>query len=113
MNFMAYDQELADRIRDLIADADDVTEQRMFGGLAFLVSGNMAVAASGQGGLLVRVDADEAEALTDSERVTPMVMRGREMPGWLRVATVGEDRELGEWVSRGVACARSLPPKRN
>jgi hypothetical protein len=108
---MAYDQELADRIRDLVAGEDGLTQQPMFGGLAFLINGNMAVAASGQGGLLVRVNVDAADAWIDGERVTPMVMRGREMRGWLRVVTDPAGRELEQWVSRGIAYARSLPPK--
>ena len=80
----------------------------MFGGLAFLVDGNMAVAASGQGGLLVRVDPDESEAIVASTRAEPMEMRGRQMAGWLRVEA-GDD--LPEWVERGFSYARSLPPK--
>jgi hypothetical protein len=108
---MAYDQELAERIRELIAAEEGVTEQRMFGGLAFLVGGNMAVAASGQGGLLVRVNPDESDTLIDGEHVTPMVMRGREMLGWLHVVGEAAERELEQWVARGVAYARSLPPK--
>lgn len=108
---MPYDQALADRICDLVTGEEGLTQQRMFGGLAFLVNGNMAVGASGQGGLLVRVDADEAQAWIDDERVVPMVMRGREMRGWLRIVSDLTDPELEEWVSRGVAYARSLPPK--
>jgi TfoX/Sxy family transcriptional regulator of competence genes len=114
---MAYDEELADRIRDLVAGEERVSEQRMFGGLAFLVNGNMAVAASGEGGLLVRVDPAAADEWIDGDGVAPMVMRGREMKGWLRVRTgldaEGIDAEgLEVWVSRGVTHARSLPPKR-
>ncbi len=111
MGSMAYDQELADRIHDLVAGEDGLTRQRMFGGMAFLIGGNMAVAASGQGGLLVRVDPNESGAWIDGERVTPMVMRGREMRGWLHVVDDLTDPELEQWVSRGVAYARSLPPK--
>ena len=110
---MAYDEELADRIRELIADVPAVTEQRMFGGLGFMVGGNMAVAASGQGGLLVRVDPDETDALVAQPHASRMEMRGREMNGWLRVdadGVRGED-ELASWVRRGAAYARSLPPK--
>ena len=111
---MAYDEDLADRIRRLIADEEGVTEQRMFGGLAFLIGGNMSVAASGQGGLLVRVDPDEGETLLAEPHVHPMEMRGRSMSGWLRVGTdaVQTRDELDPWVRRGVAYARSLPPKR-
>ena len=111
---MAYDYELADRIRELIAGEEGVTEQRMFGGLAFLINGNMSVAASGQGGLLVRVNPEETDALVDDERVRPMVMRGREMRGWLQVHTdaVSAASQLELWVTRGVSYARSLPDKR-
>ena len=110
---MAYDEELAARIRDLVAGERDLTEKKMFGGLAFLVGGNMAVAASGQGGLLVRVDPEESDALAASSSARPMEMRGREMAGWLRVeaADVETDEELTAWVERGVAFARSLPAK--
>lgn len=110
---MSYDHELADRIRDLIADDLGVTEQRMFGGLAFLINGNMAVAASGQGGLLVRVNPEETESLADGERITPMVMRGREMRGWLLVdtAAVRTASQLEQWVAHGVTYAHSLPAK--
>ncbi|HEU4656622.1 MAG TPA: TfoX/Sxy family protein [Capillimicrobium sp.] len=110
---MAYDEDLANRIRELIADERDVTEQRMFGGLAFLVGGNMAVAASGEGGVLVRVDPEEGEALAARDHASPMVMRGREMRGWLRVDADGvrTKRQLEPWVRRGVAYARALPPK--
>jgi hypothetical protein len=110
---MAYDHELADRIRELVAGEAGVAEQRMFGGLAFLVNGNMSVAASGQGGLLVRMKPEEADGLIDDERVRPMVMREREMRGWLQVdtAAVGGSRQLEQWVARGVSYARSLPAK--
>jgi hypothetical protein len=111
---MGYDHELADRIRELVAGAEGVVEQRMFGGLAFLINGNMSVAASGQGGLLVRVNPDETDSLVDGELVTPMVMRGREMRGWLHVdaAAVAAAGQLEQWVARGVTYARSLPAKR-
>ena len=110
---MAYDEELADRIRELVAAEADLTEKRMFGGLAFLIGGNMAVSASGQGGLMVRVDPAETEALVAEPHARPMVMRGRAMDGWLRVDEegVGTKRELERWVARGVAYARSLPVK--
>lgn len=110
---MAYDEDLANRIRELLADERGVAEQRMFGGLAFLVGGHMAVAASGQGGLLVRVDPAESESLRARPHVEPMVMRGREMAGWLRVAPEGArtKRQLEGWVTRGTRYARSLPPK--
>ena len=106
---MAYDEALAARIRELLAGEDGLTEKKMFGGLAFLIGGNMAVAASGQGGLLVRVDPAEGERLVGTTDARPMEMRGREMAGWLRVDPPG--REVAQWVERGVAYARTLPPK--
>ncbi|HEY3550440.1 MAG TPA: TfoX/Sxy family protein [Gaiellaceae bacterium] len=110
---MAYDEELAGRIRVLVGDRADLTEQKMFGGLAFLIGGNMAIAASGQGGILVRVDPDRSEELVATTPAEPMEMRGRQMAGWLRVDTadVAGDAALGEWVERGTAYAASLPPK--
>ena len=111
---MAYDEELAQRIRELIGAEPKLTEQKMFGGLAFLIGRNMAVAASGQGGLLVRVDPAESEKLTATTRATPMVMRGRPMEGWLRVAPgdVQTKRQLRKWVELGTSYARSLPLKK-
>jgi TfoX/Sxy family transcriptional regulator of competence genes len=111
---MAYDEDLANRIRELIAGEPDVTEMRMFGGLAFLLGGNMSVAASGQGGLMVRVDPEETAALVSRPHVRSFEMRGRAMQGWLRVDAEGlrTKRQLEPWVRRGVAFARSLPPKR-
>jgi TfoX/Sxy family transcriptional regulator of competence genes len=111
---MAYDEDLADRIRELIADEADLTERKMFGGLAFLVGGNMAVAASGQGGVLVRVDPAESAALVATTSARPMEMRGREMQGWLRVGPEGlrTRRHLAKWVELGTTYARSLPAKR-
>lgn len=111
---MAYDAALAERIRELIAGERDVTEQRMFGGLAFLVGGNMSVAASGQGGLLVRLDPEDTDALLTKPHAQPFEMRGRPMRGWLRVDAEGvrTKRQLAPWVNRGFAYARSLPPKR-
>ena len=111
---MAYDEDLADRIRELVATERGVTEQRMFGGLAFLVGGNMAVAASGQGGILVRIDPEDSDALVAGGKASLMEMRGRRMRGWLRVDAehVRTKRQLAGWVQRGVAYARSLPAKR-
>jgi len=111
---MAYDEDLANRIRELVAGEAGVTEKKMFGGLAFLIGGHMSVAASGQGGLLVRVDPGEGEKLAAKPHVEPMVMRGREMAGWLRIddGAVRTKRQLEPWVKRGVAYARSLPAKR-
>ncbi len=111
---MAYDAELADRIRFLIGTGQGLTEKKMFGGLAFLIGGNMAISASGQGGALVRVDPAESDALTEATTATVAVMGGREMRGWLRVSSddLETDEQLTEWVSRAVGYARSLPPKR-
>lgn len=110
---MAYDEKLAQRIRELVADEPRVAEKRMFGGLAFLVSGNMSVAASGQGGLLVRCSPGETDALLDEPGAEHFVMRGRAMDGWLRVSedAVAGDQALKRWVGRAVAYAGSLPPK--
>jgi hypothetical protein len=111
---VAYDEDLAGRIRELIAGEPDLTEKKMFGGLAFLIGGNMAVAASGQGGLLVRVDPAQTDDLLDELHAEAFVMRGRAMQGWLRVEPEGvlTAAQLEPWVARGVAYARSLPPKR-
>ena len=110
---VAYDEALAERIRELLGGEADLLEKKMFGGLAFLVGGNMAVAASGQGGVLVRVDPAESDTLVATTNARPMEMRGREMKGWLRVDSedVGTERELARWVELGVAYARSLPAK--
>jgi TfoX N-terminal domain len=111
---VAYDQELAQRIRDRVAGEPGMSEQAMFGGLAFLAGGNMAIAASGQGGLLVRVDAADSADLVRDTAATPFEMRGKAMAGWLRVPTDAVEREgeLQAWIDRGVTFARSLPPKR-
>ena len=111
---MAYDEDLANRIRELVSGEQGLTEKRMFGGLAFLIDGNMSVSASGQGGLLLRVDPDETDALLSKPHAQPFEMRGRVMKGWVRVDTEGlrTKRQLERWVARGVAYARSLPSKR-
>ena len=111
---VAYDEELADRIRALLPDDAAVSEQAMFGGLAFLVGGNMAIAASGQGGVLVRVDPADSEQLMATTTAVPMEMRGRPMRGWLRVSAdqVRTKRQLSRWVDLGVRYASSLPSKR-
>jgi TfoX/Sxy family transcriptional regulator of competence genes len=113
MRLMAYDEDLANRIRELMAGDADVIEKKMFGGLAFLIGGNMSVGASGQGGLMVRVDPAETDALVAKPHALPFEMRGRAMQGWLRVGAEGlkTKRQLEPWVRRGVAYARSLPPK--
>jgi TfoX/Sxy family transcriptional regulator of competence genes len=110
---MGYDEELAARIRELVAGEEGLSEKRMFGGLAFLIGGNMSVSASSQGGLLLRVNPAETDALLDEPHAEPFVMRGRAMDGWLRVDPAGlrTQRELERWVKRGVLYARSLPPK--
>jgi TfoX/Sxy family transcriptional regulator of competence genes len=110
---MAYDEDLANRIRELIAGEPDLSEKKMFGGLAFLIGGNMAVAASGQGGLMVRCDPDETDRLVTKPHARRFEMRGRAMEGWLRVDDDGlkTKRQLEPWVKKGVAYARSLPPK--
>lgn len=111
---MAYDVDLAERIRELVAGERRLTEKKMFGGLAFLVGGNMAIAASSEGGVLVRVDPERSERLVATTKARPMVMRGREMAGWIRVDAedVRTKRQLARWVEMGVAYARSLPAKR-
>ena len=111
---MAYDEDLADRIRDLLGGEADLTERKMFGGLAFLIGGNMAVAASGQGGALVRVDPTESERIVATTGARPMEMRGRHMQGWLRVPSedLRTKRQLQRWVRLGATYARSLPAKR-
>ena len=110
---MAYDEELAHRLREVLQEEPDIREKAMFGGLAFLAGGNMAVAASGQGGLMVRVDPADGAALVDGGGASRMVMRGRAMDGWLRVdpTALEDDEQLQAWVARGLSYARSLPPK--
>jgi len=110
---MAYDEKLAQRIRDLMAEEPDLAEKKMFGGLAFLIAGNMAVAASGQGGLMVRVDPNEGDKLIATTRARPMEMRGRSMSGWLRLDSddVQLKRQLERWVSLGAGYAKTLPRK--
>jgi TfoX/Sxy family transcriptional regulator of competence genes len=110
---MAYDEKLAGRIRTLLGDRPDLTEKKMFGGLAFLTGGNMAIAASGQGGILVRVDPGESAELVATTPAELMEMRGRSMAGWLRVdaGDVADDAALAEWVELGTGYAASLPPK--
>jgi TfoX/Sxy family transcriptional regulator of competence genes len=111
---VAYDEDLADRIRELVRGEPDLTEKKMFGGLAFLIGGNMAIAASGQGGVLVRVDPEESDKLVAKTNAHVMVMRGRPMQGWLRVDTkhLRTKSQLARWVDLGTAYARSLPAKR-
>ncbi len=110
---MAYDEELAERIRELVGSESGLTEKKMFGGLAFLIGGNMAVAASGQGGLLVRIDPAQSETLVATTDARPMEMRGRQMQGWLRVGAddLRTEPQLRKWVELGTTYARSLPAK--
>ena len=112
MRGVAYDEDLADRLRELLSD-ERVSEQKMFGGLAFLIGGNMAIAASGQGGLLVRADPEEGAKLIATGKAAPMEMRGRTMDGWLRVEAddVKQKRQLEKWVKVGTSYAKSLPAK--
>jgi TfoX/Sxy family transcriptional regulator of competence genes len=110
---MAYDQELAGRIRQLIGSDPELTEKKMFGGLAFLIRGNMAIAAASEGGAMVRVDPAQSDALVATTKATLLNMRGRDMPGWLRVSSdeLRTDDRLAHWVEIGTGYARSLPPK--
>ena len=110
---MAYDEALAARVRELLEAEAGIAEKRMFGGLAFLAGGHMAVAASGKGGLMVRVDPEETDALLARPGAGPFEMRGRPVDGWLRVEAdaVRTKRQLEPWVRRGLGYARSLPPK--
>jgi hypothetical protein len=111
---MAYDEELASRIREQVAGESGLTEQKMFGGLAFLIGGNMAIAASGQGGVLVRADPEASDRLVETTDAELMEMRGKQMRGWLRVGAehVQTKRQLAKWVDLGTTYARSLPAKR-
>jgi hypothetical protein len=111
---MAFEEELANRLREVLQDEKDLTEKRMFGGLAFLINGNMAVSASGQGGLLLRVEPAETQVLASRPHTHRFVMRQREMDGWLRIEDEGlrTKRQLERWVKIGVSYARSLPPKK-
>lgn len=110
---MTYETELADRIRRTLREHPEITERKMFGGLAFLLAGHMAAVASGRGGLMVRVDPDRGQASIDAGAAEPAVMRGRPMRGWLRIATadVATEAELAHWVEMSIAFVRTLPPK--
>jgi hypothetical protein len=111
---VTYDEDLAARIRELVGGEETLTEQKMFGGLAFLIGGNMAVSASGQGGLMVRVDPAKSDELVATTPARPVEMRGRSTRGWLRVSTedLRTERDLAKWVALGTTYARSLPAKR-
>jgi hypothetical protein len=110
---MAYDEALANRIREIIGAEPDLVEKKMFGGLAFLIGGHMSVSVSGRGGLMLRCDPAEGEELRNKPHAGPFEMRGRVMDGWLRIEPDGvrTKRQLERWVARGVDYARSLPPK--
>ncbi len=114
IRLVTYDEDLAERLRELLESEPQLTERRMFGGLAFLIGGNMAIAASGQGGVLVRVDPAESDKLVDTSNAEVAVMRGRPMDGWLRVAPehLRTKRQLAKWAGLGAAYARCLPPKK-
>jgi hypothetical protein len=111
---VAYDEDLADRIREIVGSERGVSEKKMFGGLAFLINGNMAVSASGKGGILLRVDPAQTDKLAENQHASVAIMQGRAMDGWLRIAPDGirTKRQLERWATRGVGYARSLPPKR-
>jgi hypothetical protein len=111
---MAYDEVLAGRIREIIGPDPELTEKKMFGGLAFLIRGRMAISASGQGGVLVQVDPARSDELVATTSATIAVMQGREMAGWLRVAAehLATLDDLSPWVELGVGYAHSLPPKK-
>ena len=111
---MAYDEDLADRMRELLSDRSGVTEKKMFGGLAFLIGGNMAISASGQGGALVRVDPEQSDRIVATTSAEEAIMRGRPMQGWLRVASddLRTKRQLEKWVKLGASYASSLPAKK-
>jgi TfoX/Sxy family transcriptional regulator of competence genes len=110
---MAYDEDLANRLRELLADEDGITEKKMFGGLAFLLHGHMSVSASGRGGLLARIAPEDTDKMLEKEHVSLMEMGGRTMDGWLRVAPEGlkTKRQLEPWVKRSLAYVKTLPPK--
>ena len=110
---MTYDEDLAHRLRELLADEDAITEKKMFGGLAFLLHGHMSVSASRTGGLLVRIDPADTDTALARPHVEFMKMGGRTMDGWIIVAPGGlkTKRELAAWVRRAVAYASTLPPK--
>ena len=110
---MAYDEQLADRIRAHVEHEKGLTEKRMFGGLAFLINGRMAVAAGSTGDVMLRVDPKDTERLLQLPNASPVEMRGREMVGWLNLDAnlISSEDEMAEWIQRGVSYAKSLPPK--
>jgi TfoX/Sxy family transcriptional regulator of competence genes len=114
IRLVAYDEDLAERLRELLGSEPRLTQKKMFGGMAFLINGNMAIAASGQGGVLVRVDPAESDKLVGTSNAEVAVMRGRPMDGWLRVSSeyLRTKRQLAKWASLGAAYASSLPPKK-
>ncbi|MEN0015103.1 MAG: TfoX/Sxy family protein [Solirubrobacteraceae bacterium] len=109
---MAYDEELAFRLRAALETTEGITSKRMFGGMAFLLHGHMAIAASSKGNLMVRIDPAEHDAALGEKHVEPMIMGGRETRGWIRVAEPGyDDDDLQRWIARAVAFTGSLPPQ--
>jgi TfoX/Sxy family transcriptional regulator of competence genes len=111
---MAYDEALADRVREIVAASGAFSERKMFGGLAFMVAGHMAVAASRQGGIMLRVDPDQTDELLSEPFCHPFEMRGKPIDGWLRVDADGvrTKRQLERWVMRGIGYAQAQPPRR-
>jgi TfoX/Sxy family transcriptional regulator of competence genes len=111
---VSYDEDLANRIRALLGTEPALTEKKMFGGLAFLIGGNMAVVASHHGGAMLRIDPDDSERLVATGAASVVIMRGRPMKGWLYVEPedVRTTRQLARWVKLGATAARSLPAKR-
>ncbi len=109
---MPIDEDLAQRVRELVEGTYSLSEKRMFGGLAFLVNGHLGIAVSGSGGLMVRADPAQAADVVDEPRVAPMVMRGRELKGWLIIApeALVEQDDLRRWVQLGMTYAEGLPP---
>jgi TfoX/Sxy family transcriptional regulator of competence genes len=110
---MPYDEDLANRLRELLAEEDGIAEKKMFGGLAFLLHGHMTVSASRDGGMLVRIDPAHTDAALERPHVALMEMGGRSMEGWLKVApqALARDSELRGWVKRSLAFVKTLPPK--
>jgi TfoX/Sxy family transcriptional regulator of competence genes len=111
---MPYDQQLAERVRELVAPRDGVTEKKMFGGIGWMLNGNMAVGVMSSGGLIVRVEPEETEALIAQPHVNTFGREGaRPMKGFVVVDadTIEDDATLADWVDRGAARAMAMPPK--
>lgn len=110
---MAYDEELAFRLRAALETVDGITDKRMFGGLAFLLHGHLLVAASSKGNLMLRVDPERTDTLLAEPHVIPMEMGGKQPKGWLRVEAPGYDSDaaLQRWIDEALGYARTSPPK--